>query len=391
MEEKARFFLPTRVNVSRGALAEVTGEALALGHTVLVVTGRSAMQRTGVLARLQAAIEEAGGRVVLFDRVFPNPTTDLIDEGADLARKEKAEVVIGLGGGSAMDTAKAVAVAAKSDRPAAELFFTPLPAEIPSLPMIAVPTTSGTGSEVTPFAVMTDPRRRRKIGVFHTRFYPTVALVDPELTVSMPRAVTASSGMDALAHAVESYLSKNANAISALFAEEATRLVFQHLESACKDGSNIHARTGMALAAVMGGVTLGQAGTILGHAVGMGIGGVVEVDHGAIVGLLLPEVLRFVFPSSLSRLARLARRTGIVPAEEKDEQKAAEEFIVAVRRLVANLPLPPNLAAMGCDPAHLAEMLQNTMEQRALQNLPVVPSASEVEEFLRRVLRAKTV
>ncbi|NLG83799.1 MAG: iron-containing alcohol dehydrogenase [Firmicutes bacterium] len=390
MEEKACFSLPTRVNVSRGAFTEVTREAMALGRTVLVVTGRSAMHRTGVLARLREAVEEAGGRFVLFDRVFPNPTTDLIDEGADLARREKAEVVVGLGGGSAMDTAKAVAMAAKSSRPAAELFFAPLSPETPALPIIAVPTTSGTGSEVTPIAVMTDPRRRRKIGVSHHRFYPTVALVDPELTTTMPPAVTASSGMDALAHAVESYLSKNATAISALFAEEAVRLVFQHLETASQNGNDLGARTGMAIAAVMGGVTLAQAGTILGHAVGMGIGGVMEVDHGAIVGLLLPEVLTFVLPHSLSRLARLAHRTDLVPPAT-EERRAAEEFIAAVRRLVTNLPLPPNLAAMGCDPARLPEMVRNTMEQRALQNLPVVPGPAEVEDFLRRVLNAKGV
>jgi glycerol dehydrogenase-like iron-containing ADH family enzyme len=246
IQTRAQFHLRTKVRFGVGTFAEAGAEAAALGKTALVVTGRSAMRRAGLTDRLVASLSAAGVRAVLYEEATPNPTTGEVDKGADLARREGVDVVVGLGGGSAMDVAKAIAMAVAYDRPCYEICGVAL--DRPGLPVVAITTTSGTGAEVTGVAVVTEPSRRHKTAVRSLVVAPTVAIVDPELTVTMPPAVTASTGMDALAHAVESYFSKNANPFTEPYAEEATDLVLTHLQAACGKGGDLEARTGMATA-----------------------------------------------------------------------------------------------------------------------------------------------
>lgn len=384
-ETRAQFFLKTRIEFGRGAFARVGAEAAALGRTVMVVTGRSAMRRAGLTQKLVAQLEEAGARAVLYEEASPNPTTVEVDAGAELARREGIEVLVGLGGGSAMDVAKAIAMTVAYGKPCYELCGRPL--SEPGLPVVAVPTTSGTGAEVSGVAVVTEPSRHHKTGVRSPQVSPTVAVVDPELTLTLPPAVTASSGMDALAHAVESYLSKRANPLTELFAERATGLVLQHLRTACRDGHDLTARTGMSLGSLLAGVTLSQAGVILGHAVGMTLGGFFGTDHGATVGLLLPDVLEACLPSSASRIALLAKRTGAVsPEEELPDAAVAARFIALIRTLIADLPLPESLAAMGCRLSDVPALVQAVLRQGATPNHPVPLHEGEVEVFLRKVM-----
>lgn len=382
---KVQYFLKTRVTLANGAFAATGSETATLGRTALVVTGRSAMRRAGVTDNLLRQLEAAGVRPVLFEQVPPNPTTDDVDAGVALALRENAEVVLGLGGGSAMDAAKAIAAVAKSGRRTVD-YFRDLPREPAGLPIVAVPTTSGTGAEVTPVVVLTDPAERRKFGATSTAFGAAVALVDPELTLSMPPEVTASSGMDALAHAVESYLSKNADPFSELFAVEATTLAFRHLKAACADGADRDARTGMAVASVMAGITLAQAGVIHAHGLGMAIGGQFGTDHGTTVGLLLADILDDVRPYLTPRLASLAKRAGLA-RETAGDAEAADKLIEATHRLAGDIPLPAGLKALGVDPAQIPLLVQGTLRQRSLKNLPQMPSEARVEAFLRRVLK----
>ena len=382
---RVQYFLKTRVILANGSFAGTGAETAALGRTALVVTGRSAMRQAGATDKLLRQLEAAGVRPVLFEQVPPNPTTDVVDAGVALVLREKAQVVLGLGGGSALDTAKAIAAVARDGRRTVEYFNDP-PREPAGLPIVAVPTTSGTGAEVTPVVVLTDPAERRKFGASSPAFGAAVAIVDPELTLTMPPEITAGSGMDALAHAVESYLSKNADAFSELFAVEATALTFRHLRAACANGADPDARTGMAAASVMAGITLAQAGVIHAHGFGMAIGGQFGTDHGTTVGLLLADILEDVRPYLTPRLASLAKRAGLA-REAANDAEAADRLIEGVRRLVGELPLPASLKALGVDPAQIPLLVQGTLKQRSLKNLPQMPSEAQVEALLRKVLK----
>ncbi len=375
-----QFFLRTKVSFGNGTLAKAGEEAAALGRTILVVTGRNAMRRAGLTDRLVALLEKAGVRPVLYEEASPNPATDEVDRGVELARREGVGGLVALGGGSAIDVAKAISMGVVYGKPCRELVDVPLPK--PGLPLLAIPTTAGTGSEVSSAAVVTDSATGFKGALRSPWIRPVAAIVDPELTVTMPPSVTASSGADALAHAVESYLSKNATPFTELFAERAAELILAHLNQACAFGTDLAARTGMAMGSLMAGVALGQAGVVLGHGVGMALGGAFNTDHGATVGLLLPHVLEFVMPGSTSRIAQLARRARVVAAGTGDDQAAAA-FVEAIRGLLAGIPLPASLSAMGC---HLndSRVVKWTMKQASTRNHPQALTEAEIEGFLRK-------
>lgn len=379
---QAQFFLRTRVRFGNGLFETAGAEAAALGRTVMVVTGRSAMRRTGLTERLSAQLERAGARVVLYEEASPNPTTAEVDAGVALARREKVEALVGLGGGSAMDVAKAVAMAAVYGKPCYELCGVPLPER--GLPVVAVPTTAGTGAEVAGVAVVTEAARKHKTALKSPWVSPEVAVVDPELTRTLPPEVTASSGMDALAHAVEAYLSKNATLFSELFAIRATTLVFEHLAAACERGDDLSARTGMAMASLLAGVTISQAGTNLGHGLGMALGGLFGTDHGATVGLALPHLLEFGRPVFGPRIAELARAAGLAGPDQNDDEAAAG-FTQEVRELLGKVPLPRDVEGLGCDFSDPSRVAEATLRQGATANYPVALSLAEVEAFVRRV------
>lgn len=380
---RIQFHLKTRVIFANGSFAMVGAEAARFGRRVLLVTGRRAMRQAGLTQRLIGQLGAAGCQAVLYEGASPNPTTAHVDIGAQLARREQVDVVVGLGGGSAMDTAKAISVAAVHAHSCYELCS--LLITDPGLPVIAVPTTSGTGAEVSAIAVVVEQTRRQKTALRSPAVAPAVAVIDPELTLTLPPDITASSGMDALAHAVESYLSNKANPLTELFAERATELVFAHLRTACEDGTNLAARTGMALASLTAGLALTHAGVILGHSVGMTFGGLFGVDHGAAVGLVLPELLEFMLPRAAVRLAQLATRTGVIPvgASRPDDLEVARGFIRAVRRLMSGLPLPESLSSMGCQVSELPALVEDVLRQGSADNHPWQLTAREVEQFLR--------
>lgn len=393
-----KFYLRPRVAFGAGLFATAGAEAATLGRIALVVTGKGAMRRAGYTDRLLASLEAAGVKGVLYEGVRPNPTVDEVDAGATLARQERAEVVIGLGGGSAVDTAKAIAVTAASGVASCRSL---LGCQLtkPGLPVIAVPTTSGTGAEVTAVAVVSVPEQGVKTALRGPGVMATVAVVDPELTLGLPPNVTASTGMDALAHAVESYLSVNSSPVSEFFAERAVGLILPHLAAACADGRDAAARSAMAEGSCLAGIALAQSGAALGHGFGMALGGPFDVDHGALVGRILPEMLEFSLPAVTDRLARLARRCEALPGltaggaggPSASDADAAAALIKAIRDLMAEIPLPASLPAMGITRSALAgeaygRLLELILVQAGTKNHPVPVDMDSAAVLLDRLL-----
>ncbi|MFF7591311.1 iron-containing alcohol dehydrogenase [Kitasatospora purpeofusca] len=289
--------VPTRVVLGRGVLDRLGPLAAPLGGHALLVCGRTAMRRTGILDRALGSLTAAGLAVTVFDRISANPRSDEIDEALALARASGCDLVVGLGGGSAIDAAKAVAVAGDADT-VRELIGRTLPRSAGALPVVAVPTTAGSGSEVTQGAIVTDVVRGFKSGIRGEDVAPRIALVDPDLTDRLPAAVALESGFDALAHAVEGAVAKRATARSRAYSHRALALLRDHLPGLARGAATPEAREAMALAALLGGVNVTTVSTCLPHRLQQAMGAVAgnPLSHGRGLALLYPAWLRSARP-----------------------------------------------------------------------------------------------
>jgi alcohol dehydrogenase class IV len=286
------FRVPQRIVFGWGAVAELGKLASPLGGRALLVTGRRAMKAAGITDRVVAVLHDAGIAVTLFDEVEREPEVATVDRGREAARRWGATCVVGLGGGSAMDAAKVIAGLHGEEAPTAE-FHAGRVAVRPGLPMIAVATTSGTGSEVTVNGVISDRARRVKVSIRGEGLMPWAAVVDPELTVPCPADVTASAGMDALCQAIESYASIHATAITEALSVRAVEEIVASLETAVRDGGNREARTRMAEGSLMAGMALGNARLGVIHGLAHPLGVRYEIPHGLACGVMLPAALRY--------------------------------------------------------------------------------------------------
>jgi alcohol dehydrogenase class IV len=311
----------------------------------MLVTGRTTARQQGYLDRALLMLRDAGADVVVFDEVSPNPTDELVDAGGKLAREEHCHLVVGLGGGSAMDAAKGIAVAATHEFAIRE-FILPngqgekrVPTDV-TLPVVCVTTTAGTSSELTPFAVLTMEQTREKAALAHPLIYPRVGICDPELTYPMPAEVTAATGIDVLCHATEGYLNTTAGPLTDHAAEETIRLVGEYLPRAVADGGDKEARYFMSLANVFAGYPLSNCGATILHALEHPISGHNrQVAHGAGLAALLAAYARTCWGAAPEKWARVA---ALLNGPE-EPQEAAE----ALERLLEKVGLNVGLSALG--------------------------------------------
>jgi alcohol dehydrogenase len=278
---------------------------------VLFVYDRGVKQ-AGIPDKIIAGVKEQGIEVAVYDGVQADPPDTTIDEGAEIGRKEKVDGVVGVGGGSTMDTAKAVNLLLTNPSPINQYMTFGGPVLKPGKPLILIPTTAGTGSEVTMFAVLTDTTdKNKKKGVVGPLVRATLAIVDPLLTVGMPPSITADTGMDAFAHAAEAITSGQANPMSDLLGEKAISLVTTYLPRAMKDGNDIEARTQMSYAATLGGYAFNDSLTHLGHSIGHTLGAMYHIHHGNACGVALPEILEFLAETVPGAVRRIGLAMGL--------------------------------------------------------------------------------
>jgi alcohol dehydrogenase class IV len=334
MEEmQYKFFTPTRLVFGAGCAAEL-GKWLRILNSskVLVVTDNGLIQ-TGLADSVQRYIGEAGFEGMLYSGVQENPTIQNVHEGRDLIAANGADAVVALGGGSPMDAAKAMAIMSIHDGGVAEYELGLKPFECKGPPVIAVPTTAGTGSEATMGAVITDPDTHRKIDVVSPLMAPTVSLVDPQLTLSLPPSLTAATGMDALTHAIEGYTATLASPLTDALHEKAIRLIGRYLLSAFENGGNTEARTNMMMASMIAGVGFPNSGLGAVHGLSMPLGGRFNIPHGVANAVLLPHVMRYNLEVCESKFRDIARFLG-------ERGDAPQEAVDAVFRLRKSLKIP---------------------------------------------------
>ncbi len=320
------YFQPTEIRYGSGRVSE-TGEAVArYGRRCLLVTVPTDAVFEPLFTRVKGILAASDVECQHFDGVVPNPTTDCITQGAQMAKEFGADVVLGLGGGSSMDSAKAIAVEASHPGTAWDyLWFRETQPTTETLPIVAVTTTAGTGSQFTQVAVLTNPQEKNKSAIYNNNVYARVGIVDPELTLSVPQHVTASTGFDVFTHAFESYLHTNASPYTEMMALEAIKLVAANLPAVVEDGSNLAAREAMSWADSLAGLCIAAAGVTLPHGIGMTIGGYCpHVMHGETLALTYPEFTRFTYPHAVERFATMGRIFEPALQNVSDEEAAAQ-------------------------------------------------------------------
>ena len=334
----------------------------------LVVLDKS-LAAAGFSARVAQVLEQAGINFCLFDKTEPEPRLELVDEGAKLALKKKCDAVVGIGGGSAMDVAKAVAVvAANKGRAMDYLGLNNVPG--PGLPTIMAPTTAGTGSEVTFTAVFIRKDLKKKEGMNSPYLYPDLALLDPELTLSLPPGPTATTGLDALCHAIESYTSINASPLSEMISLEAIRLISDSLRTCAHDGSNLAARAQMLLGSLYAGLGLANAGVTAVHSLSYPLGGKYGIPHGLANTILLAPVMAFNVPAALEKFAIIAETMGEL-IDNLPLREAAYLALDAVEALIEDCGVETKLCDFNIGENDFPELAKVAMTvARPLANNP---------------------
>lgn len=282
-------------------------------------------------------LEKAGIKVTVFDNIGPNPTEEQIQDGINVARNCGCDAVLGFGGGSPMDAAKIISCGATNDTPLKQLEGA-FKFKKPGLPLFLVPTTAGTGSEITIAGVVTSTTEERKYTVADTKVLPTALALDHLLMVGIPQKITAETGMDALTHAVEAYISTRANEKTKKASRIATKLIFQHLERAYQDGNDLEAREAMAYASFQGGVAI-MVATGYVHGIAHQLGGIYHIPHGNANAVILPYVLDYSIEGASERLAELAEVIDL-DVDGKTEMEKARMFIDAVKQLSQSVNIP---------------------------------------------------
>ncbi|MDO5423235.1 MAG: iron-containing alcohol dehydrogenase [Eubacteriales bacterium] len=338
------FLMPARIFTGSGALDAAIPYLCRMGKKALIVTGPHVVKLGGV-AKLQEQLKAGGVESAIFSNITGEPTDLMINEGLSVYQAEACDFLIGFGGGSPLDSMKAIAVLSVTGGHISDFMGKVIEADLP--PMAAIPTTAGTGSETTQFTIITDTEKDIKMLLKGPCLMPDLAIVDPAFTLSAPKGITAATGLDALTHATEAYTSRKAQPMSDTFALSAIKRIFTYLPKAYADGSDEKAREEMSLAAFEAGAAFNNASVTLIHGMSRPIGALFHVPHGISNAMLLPTCFAYALDGALDRFADMARAIGKATAEDRD-QAAAEKFLEAICEICAVCEIP-TLAAYGID------------------------------------------
>ncbi len=383
---------PGQTHFGFGAVELVAQEAKAHQAKHIFILADPGVAAAGLVEPVTASLKAARLSYVLYDKVIPNPDTASVDAAVAAFRESKAEAMVGVGGGSGLDTAKAVCLVAGGppEGRIAEYFLAlgararPVPAVRGLPPFIAIPTTAGTGAEVTPWAVITDNQSKRKLGVGGPNLMPTVALVDPGMTLSLPPQLTAATGMDALTHLIEAYVSTNNNPALDPLILHGIELIGRSLRLAVAQGQNPTARSEVMLASLLGGIAISSNWLGACHSLAHPLSALAEVQHGLANAIMLPYQMAYSLPGALERYARIgAALDAPYPAGGTLRQRA-ERAVEAVRELVADTGLPARLSEAGVTEAMIPELARPAYQDSNWASNPRSVNQAVLESLYRQ-------
>ena len=380
------FHQSTKILFGKGRIAELPATALQYGNSVLLVTtpaDNRALEEQ--YSRVRGLLEAAGIRVTHFTGVIPNPTVEVISAGARMARESGAQVIVGLGGGSSMDAAKAISVEATHPGTSWDYLFykTPQPDPAKLLPVIAVSTTSGTGSQVTQVAVVTNTEVRDKSALYNNILYPQVCIVDPDLMATVPKFITATTGFDVFCHAFESTINPGTGAYVDLLAWEAISIAIETLPGLLDNLGDEAAREKMAWADTLAGLCIANAGVTLPHGMGMAIGGMYpHVAHGEALAIVYPAFADFTWEAAIPQFSRLAR---IFNPELKgvSDHDAAKACPAEIKRFLDRIGLRKSLKDVGMPAGEIADLARQCMVLPDYKGNPRVATDLEMVDLVK--------
>ncbi|MDQ0218714.1 iron-containing alcohol dehydrogenase [Peribacillus cavernae] len=376
------FHLPTLIEFGFGKASHLGERLLQLGVNKVFLVSDRGVETAGLLDNMTESMQEAKIHYDFYLEVEPDPGLETIDKGAEIFKANAYDCIVAVGGGSAIDTAKGIRVVASKGGSIGDYAGVDKIDKALSIPLVAIPTTSGTGSEVTIFGVYSDWDKNVKVTVTSQHMAPTIAFVDPALTMKLPPKMTAASGIDALAHGIETYFSLRSRPASASLAIEAIATVSSHLIRAVHNSEDEEARIGMSHGSLLAGMAFNNGFLGLTHAIGSALSGHCHVPHGVAIGLLLPHVVEFNAVTRPDKAAKIAELLGV---NESQEDQLARQAAFAVAKLVKDIGLPTQLREVNVPETKLTDIARDSFKSGMMKFNPRQPSEAEVLELLKRV------
>lgn len=375
------FYIPSVNLMGAGCLADAVARIKSFGFTSVLVVTDKPLVKIGIAGRVADLLAAQGLRTTVFDGVQPNPTIGNVEAGLAMLRDNACDCVVSLGGGSPHDCAKGIALCAANGGAIGDYEGVDKSAK-PQVPLVAINTTAGTASEMTRFCIITDEARHVKMAIVDKHVTPILSVNDPELMVAKPPALTAATGMDALTHAVEAYVSVAATPITDACALKAVSLISAHLRQAVANGADLAARESMAYAQFLAGMAFNNASLGYVHAMAHQLGGFYDLPHGVCNAVLLPHVEEFNVETSAARLRDVAAALG-VDVSGLDAQAGAQAALAAIRKLSADIGIPAGLAQLGLKDEDIPTLAANAMKDACGLTNPRRATQADIETIFR--------
>ncbi len=367
-----------------GAIQEIAAEAKARQFKKAFVCSDPDLVRFGVTKKVTDVLDGAGLAYEIYSNIKPNPTIENVQTGVAAFKKSGADYLIAIGGGSSMDTSKAIGIIiANPEFEDVRSLEGVAPTKKPSVPIIAVPTTAGTAAEVTINYVITDVEKKRKFVCVDTHDIPVVAVIDPEMMASMPKGLTASTGMDALTHAIEGYITKGAWEMTDMFHLEAIRLISQNLRGACQNTKE--GREGMALGQYIAGMGFSNVGLGIVHSMAHALGAVYDTPHGVANAILLPTIMEYNAECTGEKYRDIAKAMGVEGTEHMTQEEYRRAAVDAVKKLSADVGIPADLKAI-VKPEDVDFLAQSAMDDACRPGNPKDPSLEDIKQLYRSLM-----
>ena len=379
-----RFVLNERSYHGKGAIAEIAGEVTGRGLKKALVCSDPDLLKFGVTKKVTDVLEAAGIAYDIYSDIKPNPTIQNVQDGVEALKKSQADCIIAIGGGSSMDTAKAIGIITTNPEFADVRSLEGVaPTKNPSLPIIAVPTTAGTAAEVTINYVITDVEKNRKMVCVDPHDIPVVAVVDPDMMASMPKGLTAATGMDALTHAIEGYITKGAWELSDMFHLKAIEIISKSLRGAVDNTPE--GREGMALGQYVAGMGFSNVGLGIVHSMAHPLGALYDTPHGVANAIILPTVMEYNAPATGEKYREIARAMGVKGVDDMSQEEYRKAAIDAVRQLSQDVGIPADLKEI-VKPEDVAFLAQSAYDDACRPGNPRDTSVEEIEELYKSLL-----